>query len=94
MNQVKSLGLLRPKIVFEVFDLMLIKLVKDCIRFYQNFLSPLKPPTCRFIPTCSSYVSQAFENYGLFKGLGLSILRISKCHPFHPGGYDPVVKDD
>ncbi|HUT84039.1 MAG: membrane protein insertion efficiency factor YidD [Proteobacteria bacterium] len=60
------------------------------IRIYQRWLSPLKVPTCRFVPTCSSYAVQALESFGLMKGLGLTVIRLLKCHPFHPGGYDPV----
>jgi len=60
------------------------------IRVYQRFISPLKGPTCRFYPTCSEYAIQAIQKYGVIKGVGKSILRILKCHPFHPGGYDPV----
>lgn len=60
------------------------------IKFYRLFLSPLKPPTCRFIPTCSEYALIAFERYGIVKGGYLTAKRILKCHPFHPGGYDPV----
>lgn len=61
-----------------------------CIRFYQIFISPLKPPTCRFYPTCSAYAIEAIQKKGPVKGTWLSIKRIAKCHPFHPGGYDPV----
>ena len=61
------------------------------IRFYQKFLSPLKmKPTCRFYPTCSQYTLEAIMKYGCFKGSYMGIKRILKCHPFHPGGYDPV----
>ncbi|MGP3562416.1 MULTISPECIES: membrane protein insertion efficiency factor YidD [Geobacillus] len=60
------------------------------IRFYQRFLSPLKPPTCRFSPTCSSYAIEAIRHFGALKGGWLTIKRILKCHPFHPGGFDPV----
>lgn len=60
------------------------------IRFYRRFLSPLKPPTCRFYPVCSAYALEALSRHGLFKGLRLSFSRILRCHPFHPGGYDPV----
>lgn len=60
------------------------------IRFYQRVISPLKPPSCRFIPTCSEYSKQAIEKYGTLKGGWLSIKRISKCHPFHSGGVDPL----
>lgn len=61
-----------------------------CIRFYQIFISPLKPPTCRFYPTCSAYAIEAIQKEGPVKGTWLAIKRIAKCHPFHPGGYDPV----
>lgn len=61
-----------------------------CIRFYQIFISPLKPPTCRFYPTCSAYAIEAIQKKGPVKGTWLVIKRIAKCHPFHPGGYDPV----
>ena len=61
------------------------------IRFYQKFLSPLKlKATCRFYPTCSQYAIDAVAKYGAFKGSYMAIKRILKCHPFHPGGYDPV----
>lgn len=61
-----------------------------CIRFYQIFISPLKPPTCRFYPTCSAYAIEAIKKKGPVKGTWLAIKRIAKCHPFHSGGYDPV----
>ena len=60
------------------------------IRIYQKFLSPLKGQTCRFYPSCSEYSAQAIQKYGLGKGSWKAIKRISKCHPFHPGGHDPV----
>ena len=60
------------------------------IRFYRSFLSPLKPPSCRYIPTCSEYAMIAVEKYGAAKGSFLAIKRILRCHPFHKGGYDPV----
>jgi len=68
----------------------LIKLSVYLIRFYQNYISPLKGKTCRFYPTCSEYTIQAISKYGFLKGIIISIKRISKCHPFYPGGYDPV----
>ncbi len=63
------------------------------IQFYKKVISPHKRPTCRFYPTCSSYGLEAFEKHGAIKGLGLTTLRILKCHPFHSGGYDPVPKN-
>lgn len=61
------------------------------VRAYQVLISPLLPPnTCRFYPTCSQYSIDAFTKYGFFKGLWLTVRRISRCHPWHEGGYDPV----
>lgn len=60
------------------------------IKIYRRYISPMKPPSCRFIPTCSQYAIDAIEKYGAIKGSFLAIRRILKCHPFHPGGYDPV----
>jgi uncharacterized protein len=60
------------------------------IKFYQKFISPMKAPSCRFQPTCSQYGLEAFKRFGVFKGGYLTIKRILKCHPFHPGGFDPV----
>ncbi|MDO4287633.1 MAG: membrane protein insertion efficiency factor YidD [Eubacterium sp.] len=60
------------------------------IRGYQKYISPGLPKSCRFTPTCSEYCYQAILKYGVFKGLFLGIKRILKCHPFHPGGYDPL----
>lgn len=64
--------------------------LKGSVRFYQRFISPLKPPTCRFYPTCSHYALEALERHGPFWGLYLSVKRILKCHPLHPGGLDYV----
>lgn len=66
------------------------KLFIIIIKFYQKFISPLTPPSCRFYPTCSHYGIEAIEKHGAIKGSWLAIKRISKCHPFHPGGFDPV----
>jgi len=60
------------------------------IRFYQKYISPVKPPSCRFHPTCSQYGFEAIQRFGAIKGGWLTIKRISKCHPFHKGGFDPV----
>ena len=60
------------------------------ITLYQRLISPFLGPSCRYTPTCSQYAKEALRKYGLLKGLGLSVRRILRCHPFHPGGYDPV----
>ncbi len=60
------------------------------IKFYRTAISPLKPPTCRFYPTCSAYGLDAIQRFGAIKGGWLTIKRICKCHPFHPGGIDFV----
>ncbi|MBM7621435.1 putative membrane protein insertion efficiency factor [Bacillus tianshenii] len=60
------------------------------IRFYQKVISPLTPPSCRFYPTCSHYGMEAISRFGAIKGGWLTIKRILKCHPFHPGGIDHV----
>ena len=60
------------------------------IKFYQKVISPWTLKSCRFYPTCSQYTKQALEKYGFFKGTWLGVKRIIKCHPFNPGGYDPL----
>ncbi|WP_297963104.1 membrane protein insertion efficiency factor YidD [uncultured Anaerovibrio sp.] len=60
------------------------------IELYRSYISPLKPPSCRYVPTCSEYAMIAIEKYGPLKGGYLAIRRILRCHPFHKGGYDPV----
>jgi len=60
------------------------------IRLYQNTISKALPPSCRFTPSCSHYGYEAIEKYGFMKGGWIAVRRISRCHPFHPGGYDPV----
>jgi len=69
---------------------MLKKAMIAFIRFYQIAISPLKPPSCRFYPTCSHYGLEAIERFGPIKGGYLTIKRLLKCHPFHPGGFDYV----
>ena len=65
-------------------------LVLALIRLYQVGLSPLLPPHCRFTPTCSQYAREAVARYGARRGLLLAGRRLLKCHPFHPGGHDPL----
>lgn len=60
------------------------------IRFYQKAFSPLFPPSCRFVPTCSEYSYQALNKYGVVKGTILTVWRILRCNPFNKGGYDPI----
>lgn len=60
------------------------------IRFYKKCISPLFPPVCRFQPTCSQYAIEAIQIHGAAKGCWLALRRLLKCHPWHPGGYDPV----
>ena len=66
------------------------RVLLSAIRFYQRNISPLRPPCCRFIPTCSQYALEAVEKYGAVKGTFLATKRILRCNPFHKGGYDPV----
>jgi len=60
------------------------------LKLYQTVVSPLLPPSCRFVPTCSEYAYQAVVRYGALRGGWMSLRRIGRCHPFHQGGYDPV----
>ena len=66
------------------------RLALAAIRFYQRAISPLTPPSCRFTPTCSEYARVAIERYGLAHGGLLATRRLLRCHPFCPGGHDPV----
>jgi putative membrane protein insertion efficiency factor len=64
------------------------------IRAYRRFVSPLLAPRCRFAPSCSSYAVEAIELHGAARGGWLALRRLGKCHPLHPGGYDPVPDPD
>lgn len=66
------------------------RVVKVPIHIYRKFISPLKPATCRFYPTCSAYALEAIEVHGALKGSWLAAKRIARCHPFNPGGIDMV----
>ncbi|MEK6758568.1 MAG: membrane protein insertion efficiency factor YidD [Deltaproteobacteria bacterium] len=63
------------------------------IRVYRLLISPILPPSCRFYPSCSEYAHEAIENHGALAGIFLSAKRISRCHPYSAGGFDPVPKD-
>jgi putative membrane protein insertion efficiency factor len=60
------------------------------IRFYKRWISPMLPPACRFEPTCSEYAIEAIRRHGIIRGTALAMWRLLRCHPFHPGGADPV----
>ena len=60
------------------------------VRAYQTVVSPLLPPACRYYPSCSNYALESLEKYGAWRGGSLAVRRILRCHPFHPGGFDPV----
>lgn len=66
------------------------KILLSVINAYKYLISPLFPDSCRFTPTCSEYSAEAIERYGAVKGTYLTIRRVLRCHPFHPGGYDPA----
>lgn len=65
-------------------------LLMGLIRLYQTVISPLLPPSCRYTPTCSAYALTSVERHGVIKGGWLALRRIARCHPWSPGGHDPV----
>lgn len=67
------------------------RLLIALIDAYRSFISPWLPRACRFTPTCSQYARQAVERYGVLRGSVLALRRLGRCHPFHPGGHDPLV---
>ena len=69
---------------------MITKVIIGFIKLYKKYISKNLPKSCRFYPTCANYSIEALEKHGLFKGIALSTKRISKCHPFNPGGVDKV----
>ena len=68
------------------------RLAVALIGAYQRWLSPVLPPMCRFYPSCSAYAREAIVQHGLARGLWMAAVRLVKCHPLHPGGFDPVKK--
>ena len=68
----------------------MIAIALGILRIYKLCIWPLLPSACRFHPTCSEYMKEAIEKHGVIKGIGLGLHRLSRCHPFHQGGFDPV----
>ena len=68
----------------------LARLLSAAIVAYRRYVSPALPARCRFYPSCSAYALEAVAKHGAFRGAGLAIWRLLRCHPFHPGGFDPV----
>lgn len=65
-------------------------IIINLIKIYQYLISPIFPPNCRYLPTCSSYACEAFAKYGVLKGFWLTVKRLSRCNPWNSGGYDPL----
>jgi len=70
--------------------MILARILALPIRLYRSAISPLLPPRCRFHPSCSAYALEALERHGAWRGIWLAVRRLARCHPFHPGGLDPV----
>lgn len=71
---------------------IIVRACLSLIKLYRHYLSPLKPPSCRFTPTCSQYALDAYTQLGFFLGTWRTLTRLSRCHPWHQGGHDPVIK--
>jgi uncharacterized protein len=80
----------REPAVQALVDGFFFHVITGVLAVYHRFISPFLPEACRFFPSCSVYVSAAIYKYGLIKGAALGVRRLSRCHPWHPGGYDPV----
>jgi uncharacterized protein len=78
------------KRISNTISLFFIRLILLLIGWYRNGISPLLPPSCRYHPTCSAYAEEAVRTHGPWRGVGLAVYRICRCHPFRKGGYDPV----
>lgn len=79
---------LAARVVRSGFGLRSVALL--LVGFYRAAISPALPRTCRFTPSCSAYAEEALRRHGLVRALGLIVRRVARCHPFHPGGHDPV----
>ena len=78
------------RLAIAVVDGAAQRLLLGLVGVYRRWVSPLLPPRCRFYPTCSAYAQQALERHGPWRGGWLAARRLLRCHPWHPGGYDPV----
>ena len=92
-SDARQLGLGKMTALVSLLSVMLLRLAMGALRIYQRFVSPLLRAVfrseCRFYPSCSEYSRQALLRYGLARGLRMTAFRLCRCHPFHPGGYDP-----
>ncbi len=73
---------------------MPVRFAVSAIQTYRHMVSPLRPPTCRFMPTCSQYAVEALSEYGVVRGTWLAMIRLAKCGPWHRGGWDPIPERD
>ena len=76
--------------ILRLVELLLLQALLLPVRVYRRLLSPVMPPVCRFHPSCSKYALEALQGHGPFSGSWLAAKRLARCHPFHPGGLDPV----